>query len=876
MAFEAFVDELDRGGGGTLVLVGAAGIGKTRLLDDLVGTATDASLHIVRVGCSELEPTVPGALARRVGLALSHTDDSAETLADAALQAAPLVCVVDDAQWLDAASLAHVLALAHAANEGAVGLVVATRPPGPSSTTLTRLLAALERRGARVLPIEPLTDTDVLELVRDVTDRPIDDEQLALLHAAAGNPFLVVELADSWRRGVRPGPENVLSHTLGHLAPATRTLLDHASVFGRSALLVDLAHMAGGSAARLTEQVVEATASGLVEADDRGLRFRHDLIREAIYGALPAAVRGALHLEAARALEARGVTAVELAVHLVEGALPGDEDAIDQLRQASTGVAAVDLQAATALLEAARRLCTPSSRTTAAIDERLVILYAWTGRSDDARTTAEVLLRGATSAEEDARLRAVLAEALARGGDEAAAALVAEPLLDRTELPATLRATLHLLAATGTWQTDPSRCRELVAEARQLGGDDHRIEQGAIELDAVAYSAEVRIAEYVEHSARGVAFARSSADRGLPLASAHLLWACANAGEAAWAAEGDAEALRLFAEAEQHARRSGLVPTWVPDLMGLRAEVHMVWCRWDDALADIEAREELLAEHGRPDTSASGVPVRLSSLRARVGVLTGADDAGEHLERWGAVASPGVERARWRAWIARHAHVRDDQRARSHVEAIAAELRSLSVPRVIGWYVPWLDLHRLLAAWGHDADADHLADAMLPVCDHNAWLPRWRAAASVVRARRARDATMLAGTAELARTVEAPLLRFLTAASVSATASDLGDDALGRSMADVATELAGAHRLALGGTASRRVRRATTGWASLTPSEVRVARLVAEGLTNRAIAEELLVSTYTVESHLKHIFQKLHLTRRVQLAMLVAEEQRGA
>jgi DNA-binding CsgD family transcriptional regulator len=65
-------------------------------------------------------------------------------------------------------------------------------------------------------------------------------------------------------------------------------------------------------------------------------------------------------------------------------------------------------------------------------------------------------------------------------------------------------------------------------------------------------------------------------------------------------------------------------------------------------------------------------------------------------------------------------------------------------------------------------------------------------------------------------------------------------------------------------------RRVQTGWESLTPTEVRVARLAAEGLTNREIGERLFVSRRTVETHLAHAFAKLGLSSRAQLAAEVA------
>ncbi|MCB5910443.1 helix-turn-helix transcriptional regulator [Streptomyces sp. SF28] len=56
------------------------------------------------------------------------------------------------------------------------------------------------------------------------------------------------------------------------------------------------------------------------------------------------------------------------------------------------------------------------------------------------------------------------------------------------------------------------------------------------------------------------------------------------------------------------------------------------------------------------------------------------------------------------------------------------------------------------------------------------------------------------------------------------------------------------------------------GWSNLTPSELRVVRLVADGLTNRQVASRLSLSTHTIDSHLRHSFAKLGISRRVELA----------
>src|SRR5439155_14538355 len=62
-----------------------------------------------------------------------------------------------------------------------------------------------------------------------------------------------------------------------------------------------------------------------------------------------------------------------------------------------------------------------------------------------------------------------------------------------------------------------------------------------------------------------------------------------------------------------------------------------------------------------------------------------------------------------------------------------------------------------------------------------------------------------------------------------------------------------------------------SGWPALTPSEVGVARLVAEGLTNREVSDRLFLSPHTVSSHLRHVFAKLGINSRVELARLARD-----
>ena len=73
--------------------------------------------------------------------------------------------------------------------------------------------------------------------------------------------------------------------------------------------------------------------------------------------------------------------------------------------------------------------------------------------------------------------------------------------------------------------------------------------------------------------------------------------------------------------------------------------------------------------------------------------------------------------------------------------------------------------------------------------------------------------------------------------------------------------------------AANEQRRPVLGWSTLTPSEGRLAALVADGMTNKQAAARLYISHHTVDAHLRHIFRKLDINSRVELAKLVAIQQ---
>ncbi|WP_328648934.1 LuxR family transcriptional regulator [Amycolatopsis sp. NBC_00348] len=312
------IDELTTaaraGEGGVLVLRGEAGIGKSALLEH---AAQASGFRVVRADGAEFESELPFAalhqlcvpvlarladLPRRHGDALRVAFGLAEgtpdlfrvglaTLALLAAAAAerPLLCVVDDAQWLDAESAKALAFLARRVGAERVAVVVAVRPPGAGALA-----------GLPGVDVDGLSDTDARELLAARSHVTLDEQVRArLLAEARGNPLALLELSTAGgfaapdSSSVPSRIERGFQARLADLPAAARLLLTLASAdpTGDPGLLwpaarrLDIDVATDGAA---------AAATGLVEFATR-VRFCHPLARSAVYQAAEASQRYAVH-----------------------------------------------------------------------------------------------------------------------------------------------------------------------------------------------------------------------------------------------------------------------------------------------------------------------------------------------------------------------------------------------------------------------------------------------------------------------------------------------------------------------------------------------------------------------------------------------------
>lgn len=233
----------------------------------------------------------------------------------------PLVIVLDDLHWADVASLQLAQFVAGRAPSARILLVATYRHVDPlPSPALTETLGALSRHPGLVrIALTGLTPPEVATFLAQ-TSGPSTPPELAdaVWARTDGNPFFIRELArlltaegrlaqaTAGPIPVPPGVLDVIRRRLARLPEATNDLLTLAAVFGRTFDLAVVAMAEGVEPEVAVDLVDPAVASGVVLEDPATFgryRFSHALVQDAIYGELPALRRARLHIRAAQALE---------------------------------------------------------------------------------------------------------------------------------------------------------------------------------------------------------------------------------------------------------------------------------------------------------------------------------------------------------------------------------------------------------------------------------------------------------------------------------------------------------------------------------------------------------------------------------------------
>jgi DNA-binding CsgD family transcriptional regulator len=264
-------------------------------------------------------------------------------------EASPLLLIVEDLHWSDQASLEFLLHLVRRIAGKSILLLFTSRSV-QAQAGLDELLAGLDREPiAQEIRLEPLSRAEVAQLLRgilDQTQEPSDEFVAAVYSLTEGNPFFAEEICtsliasgdiyyadDQWRRkplsqiDIPDNVQRVVQRRVSRISQSARRLIDLAAVSGRSFDFAVLQNLTRHSDKELLVLIKELMAARLVveESADR-FAFRHALTREALYGQLLVRERQALHAQLVQAIEQIYPDALEshleaLAYHAFEAGL---------------------------------------------------------------------------------------------------------------------------------------------------------------------------------------------------------------------------------------------------------------------------------------------------------------------------------------------------------------------------------------------------------------------------------------------------------------------------------------------------------------------------------------------------------------------------
>jgi DNA-binding CsgD family transcriptional regulator len=922
--------------GGALVIEGAAGMGKSRLLEEARARALDLGVIVLNARATELEQGFPFGVVRQLferPLLAADAFERERWLAGAAALAAdlligapatasgepapgpaagdpgyalqhglywlasnlsadsPLVLVVDDLQWCDAPSARALAFIARRVEGQPLALILATRPLDPALTPEAATLVA--DPSAELLRLSPLTKAAVGALVAARLSADPDDRFVrACFEVTGGNPFLVGELlGEAAARGIGPtaaaaadvgaivpsGVANAVLLRLARLVPTAAALARALSVLGDGAQVGDATLLAGLARADMEAALPALVAAGVVESGG-AMRFTHPILRTAIYGDLSPAERERLHHAAVTILRERGARPGQLAAHVVHTEPAADPGAVALLRDAACDDLVLgDAAGAAALLS--RALDEPPAE----VDRTAVLLelgqaLARAGAPEAIAPLSEIVERGEGG-------DAIVAAAIELSGMLFYADRAAEgaAILRRAQerLPAAGPAREQLeVAVLGLSYLSASARRAAdatIAALRDPGGPA----SGALHATVLATLAMDEVM-YLRSASTAADLAERALAAGLPL-EPHRgeTWAILALG-ALTIADGFDAALRGTDELLAHARARGAALT-VANISALRAAIAVRQGDLTAADADARAAIELA-----PDLL--GVEFLVVAVSAAVLAGLDRDETPDSLRRL--IDRTGVRydteflpssQLRYASGVLRAAS--------GNHEAAVEELRSCALDHpTFGGENPamlaWRSAAALsLAELGRHGDARVLAaDELRRARSFGA--PRAIGIAlrahALVGPKAEREEGLAAALAVLAPSA-ARLEHARVLVDLGATLRAAGQRTAAREPLLEALALAarcGARSLerrARSELAAIGVRPRTTnrtGADSLTPSERRVSELAAAGGTNREIAQSLFVTEKTVETHLGRAFRKLNISSRRQLQDVLARAAR--
>jgi DNA-binding CsgD family transcriptional regulator len=947
LAFDAMLDALAEGSSSVAIISGEPGIGKTALIGNVASRSTALGYVTLNGRASELERHVPFAVfadaieaavasmsAKQRELlkgeelalagtvfptlldaqkeALRHAQPNDDALVLRALHALlkalaherPVVLALDDLHWADPASIDLVCRLLYRGLADRSLLVVSSRP-GQSDPRVGAAFAEAELYGnARRMELGPLSAAEAQELLGDEVDRHLAQ---TIYGESGGNPFYLEQLAAAVRRGESlcaeqpaqfepslPATVNAaINGELAGLSSAARLLLQGAAVAG-DPFDIELAAQTAGT----TEQDALGDTDELVERDlirpdhtPARFRFRHPIVRRAVYETAGAGWRLQAHRRARAALEDRGMPPTVLAPHVERSAYVGDEVAADLLVRAGKALVAQAPASSARWFDAALRLTPVRDANTGhrleLMTERAMAL-GWAGELRDSREELQRFLRIASRDSGELRLQALSLSARldqALGVPAAGRKLLLDELA-RLADPGGRQAGIlsNELAISFYHEGDWGPVKHWSRAA--LAADC----PGAVRVSSLALLAQA------EFSCGDIQGARPVARAAAHLFD-HLRAEELDPTTAAWL--GDAEmGCEFFADALRHTKRSIAIfgtgrRMWAVPVQEVQAASQALLGQVAElaATADLAVEAALLTSSDLFLSTAMTLCSWASLLAGSVGAAVRFGERAVELACTSVAWNEFYVKSQL-AWALLEAG--EPERCREQLMGPDNEPRLSPALLVLGSHCE--HLVRAEVALGNLACAEDLA---LRVCEATeglsagVWLAYARRSLALVLLARGQtqaaiaEATAACEYAEAAGTpIEAARSRTLAGKALAASGNRAGAVAALRSAhetlhdcGDVLHREQAARALRKLGRAVPTVRKSRDGRPSvlgLSDREYEVMELVAAGKRNGEIADDLVLSVRTVERHIARIFDKLDVHSRAAASSSFERSRGGA
>lgn len=940
---------------------GAAGIGKTALLDRLADDATAGGLTVLRGAghrreqdqafgvlmslfdgvlsssecVSALDRHDVSDLASVLPSLRSHCDSPAESgpinplfvcralrrsLAVFASPSRGLALLIDDMHWVDEATASVIGYLCRHGTGTPLLVGVAMRPTARDDSRIAA--GGSQPNRAELIALGPIADDEAAALLRGIAA----ETRAAVLDAAAGNPFFLTQLAIHARsrnpaHAAADGPADAAadasadapadaaadasarSEQLAYPAAVTGAILEELAALPHAtqrlarcgAVLGDPFQVVqAGRLAELGERESFAAIDELVgcalvvPADDRGLfRFRHPIITTVLYETAPSGWRLDAHSRAARVVAQAGADPIQVASHLERSASIGDEAAIDSIAATAMQSRALAPSAAARLLGSALGLIpagTPlSDRRAWLIGTRADCLIR-SGQSELARE--ELLEAIALVPPEDITTRAALTAACVRverwlGMHQAAFEHLMATLDQLPEQPSIARVALEsFVMLEAVERIDVKQMRLLggraAATATALGDVGISFVVTAGRAFCEARIGDPRLAISLVHDAVAQADHLSASQVQLVLDGIVLLSSTQH-----WL--GDSEgALRNARRGIELAQASGnvMAEMW----LRLAAESALTGLGQLGSATEMIDDAEQLARTLHHDSAVCAVLGRRSNVAVLMGDLTVAQTLAQDCEVYLELAVDPYLRGAAALALApvllqtgqpdRCAELIVTHSGGPELPHIAKPLRAMFFALLAQGELARGDLDAARTWADRACEADI---AQVPITRY--WGQSARSAVLVAAGepRPAVDAAAAAVCAadEAGAPIELARARMIAGQALAAAGfRDKAIDSFRRALEGFEAHSARGFAAAASGalrslgvrTVGRRIPRNRAGSRDLSVREHEVADLVADGLTNRQIAQRLFLSTRTVESHLSRILRKLGVTARAEVA----------